>query len=166
MNRPVSPLLHDYKPSSARKAKKTKALQWFVVGLGIHLIGLTLVSTLNMPTPVTPHPTMPRTRSAVGAAHASVRSSIGVDRGPAGRECNVARLHDDGKSDRTGARQDETQIHEVSPTYDPGGFLPLPRGTEKGTETRAAMGKKQGSSGGSARQLTRFLLLSVTMNGA
>ncbi len=59
MHRPVSPLLHDYKPSSTRKAKNTQALQWFVVGLGIPLIGLTLVSTLNMATPVAPLPAMP-----------------------------------------------------------------------------------------------------------
>lgn len=52
MHRRPSPLLHDYKPSGARKAKKTKALQWFAVGLGIPLAGLALISTLNDAPPV------------------------------------------------------------------------------------------------------------------
>ena len=47
MHRPTSPLLHDYKPTAARLPKKSKALQWFVVGLGIPLLGLALVSTLG-----------------------------------------------------------------------------------------------------------------------
>lgn len=67
MHRTVSPLLHDYKPSSARKARKTKALQWFIVGLGIPLIGLALVSTLNMTTPVAPSPAMPVVQAIGGA---------------------------------------------------------------------------------------------------
>jgi len=52
-------LLHDYKPSVEKKPKKSKALQWFVVGLGIPLAGLALVSTLNMTTPATPPPQEP-----------------------------------------------------------------------------------------------------------
>ncbi len=51
MHRPVSPLLHDYKPSAAKKPKSLKGLQWFVVGLGIPLAGLAFVSKL---TPMTP----------------------------------------------------------------------------------------------------------------
>ena len=47
MNRPVSPLLHDYKPSASAKPAKFKAIQWFAVGLGIPLIAVALVSTLN-----------------------------------------------------------------------------------------------------------------------
>lgn len=60
MHRPSSPLLHDYKPRSSASPKKSKALQWFVVGLGIPLLGLTLVSTLT-PTPnaATPSPQTP-----------------------------------------------------------------------------------------------------------
>ena len=54
MHRRPSPLLHDYKPSGDRNPQKSKALQWFAVGLGIPLIGLGLVSTLNSPpNPVT-----------------------------------------------------------------------------------------------------------------
>ncbi len=52
-------MLHDYKPSVEKKPQKSKALQWFVVGLGIPLAGLALVSTLNMTTPVTPPPQEP-----------------------------------------------------------------------------------------------------------
>ena len=66
MHRPVSPLLHDYKPSAERKPKKSKALQWFVIGLGIPLIGLALVSTLNTTT-VTPPPQEPILTAAEGA---------------------------------------------------------------------------------------------------
>jgi murein DD-endopeptidase MepM/ murein hydrolase activator NlpD len=47
LNRPVSPLLHDYKPSAARKPAKFKALQWFAVGLGIPLVGVALISALG-----------------------------------------------------------------------------------------------------------------------
>ncbi|HEX5787944.1 MAG TPA: peptidoglycan DD-metalloendopeptidase family protein [Woeseiaceae bacterium] len=44
MHRRPSPLLHDYKPSAPKKKKKSKALQWFTVGLGIPLAVLLLVS--------------------------------------------------------------------------------------------------------------------------
>ncbi|MBT8106996.1 MAG: peptidoglycan DD-metalloendopeptidase family protein [Gammaproteobacteria bacterium] len=47
MNRPVSPLLHDYKHSAARKPAKSRALQWFAAGLGIPLVGVALISLLN-----------------------------------------------------------------------------------------------------------------------
>jgi len=49
LNRPVSPLLHDYKPSALRQPAKSKALQWFAVGLGIPLIAVTLMNTLDQP---------------------------------------------------------------------------------------------------------------------
>ena len=52
-------MLHDYKPPAEKKPKKSKALQWFVVGLGIPLIGLVLVSGLNTTTPVAPPPDEP-----------------------------------------------------------------------------------------------------------
>jgi len=45
--RSSSPLLHDYKPPAKQSLKKSKALQWFVVGLGAPLLGLALVSTLD-----------------------------------------------------------------------------------------------------------------------
>jgi murein DD-endopeptidase MepM/ murein hydrolase activator NlpD len=47
LDRPVSPLLHDYKPSEARKPAKSKAVQWFAVGLGIPLVGVALLSALG-----------------------------------------------------------------------------------------------------------------------
>ncbi|MGB5510292.1 MAG: peptidoglycan DD-metalloendopeptidase family protein [Woeseiaceae bacterium] len=47
MSRPVSPLLHDYKPSAKNRPAKSKALQWFAVGLGIPLLGLALITALN-----------------------------------------------------------------------------------------------------------------------
>jgi len=60
-------LLHDYKPSAEKKPKKSKALQWFVVGLGIPLIGLALVSTLNTTTQVAPPPLEPILTATKGA---------------------------------------------------------------------------------------------------
>lgn len=47
MPRPVSPLLHDYKPAPQSRPNRSRALQWFVVGLGIPLLGLALISTLD-----------------------------------------------------------------------------------------------------------------------
>ena len=60
-------MLHDYKPSAEKNPKKSKALRWFVVGLGIPLIGLALVSTLNTTTPVAPPPQEPILTAAQGA---------------------------------------------------------------------------------------------------
>lgn len=54
MNRPVSPLLHDYKPSPANKPARSRTLQWFAVGLGIPLIGVGLVTALNTSEPQPP----------------------------------------------------------------------------------------------------------------
>ena len=51
MSRPVSPLLHDYKPSARKRPAKSKALQWFAVGLGIPLAGLALITALTTSTP-------------------------------------------------------------------------------------------------------------------
>ena len=59
MNRPVSPLLHDYKPSAARRPAKYKAVQWFAVGLGIPLIGIALITGLNQSDPKPPVPYTP-----------------------------------------------------------------------------------------------------------
>lgn len=47
VHRRPSPLLHDYKPSGDKKPKKSKALQWFAVGLGMPLAGLALFSTFE-----------------------------------------------------------------------------------------------------------------------
>ena len=47
MNRPVSPLLHDYKQSASHQPAKSKALQWFAVGLGIPLAAVALINILG-----------------------------------------------------------------------------------------------------------------------
>ena len=47
MHRPASPLLHDYKPAPQSRPKKSRALQWFTVGLGIPLLGLLFISTID-----------------------------------------------------------------------------------------------------------------------
>ena len=54
MNRPASPLLHDYKPSATRKPAKSKAIWWFVAGLGIPLLGIALVTGLSTNNPLPP----------------------------------------------------------------------------------------------------------------
>jgi murein DD-endopeptidase MepM/ murein hydrolase activator NlpD len=59
LHRPVSPLLHDYKPPAEKKPKKSRALQWFVVGLGIPLLAVALVTALNTSTPAPPPPQEP-----------------------------------------------------------------------------------------------------------
>jgi len=47
LRRSSSQLLHDYKPTATRSPKKSKAVQWFVIGLGIPLLGLALLSTVD-----------------------------------------------------------------------------------------------------------------------
>jgi murein DD-endopeptidase MepM/ murein hydrolase activator NlpD len=47
LNRPVSPLLHDYKPSAGSPVKKSKAIHWFAFGLGLPLAAVALVLTLG-----------------------------------------------------------------------------------------------------------------------
>ncbi len=47
MNRPVSPLLHDYKSSARPQSKKPTAVHWFALGLGLPFIGLALVLILK-----------------------------------------------------------------------------------------------------------------------
>lgn len=59
MNRPVSPLLHDYKHSAARRPARSKALQWFAVGLGIPLLGVALITGLSTNDPQQPAPDTP-----------------------------------------------------------------------------------------------------------
>ena len=59
LNRPVSPLLHDYKPSAAKKPVRSRTLQWFAVGLGIPLVGVALIIGLGTSDPQPPAITEP-----------------------------------------------------------------------------------------------------------
>ncbi len=59
LNRPVSPLLHDYKPSAKQKPAKSRALQWFAVGLGIPLLGVALINGLSTSDPKPPESSEP-----------------------------------------------------------------------------------------------------------
>lgn len=54
MNRPASPLLHDYKTVASPKVRKTRKLQWFAVGLGLPLAGLLVVLSFRNPTNASP----------------------------------------------------------------------------------------------------------------
>lgn len=47
MNRPVSPLLHDYKLSATPQQKKSTAIHWFALGLGLPFVGLALLLALK-----------------------------------------------------------------------------------------------------------------------
>ncbi len=51
MNRPVSPLLHDYKPSSGEPVKKSKAVHWFAFGLGLPLAAVAFMLTIRSAPP-------------------------------------------------------------------------------------------------------------------
>lgn len=53
MHRPVSPLLHDYKPSDAGNSSKSKPLRWFAFGLGLPLIGLAFLPAVRDKGPAT-----------------------------------------------------------------------------------------------------------------
>ena len=64
MSRQASPLLHDYKPSAKGKPAKSKALQWFAVGLGIPLLGVALITGLGTSDPL---PQVPETPAMVAA---------------------------------------------------------------------------------------------------
>jgi murein DD-endopeptidase MepM/ murein hydrolase activator NlpD len=75
LSRQASPLLHDYKPSAARKPAKSKAFRWFAVGLGIPLIGIALVTGLSTNDP---KPAAPETPALV-AADAAVLSVEELD---------------------------------------------------------------------------------------
>jgi hypothetical protein len=68
LNRPVSPLLHDYKPSASRQPAKSKALQWFAVGLGVPLIAVALMNTLDQPASHEPVSSAPVMSSSPGEA--------------------------------------------------------------------------------------------------
>jgi murein DD-endopeptidase MepM/ murein hydrolase activator NlpD len=52
---------------SAPPPKKSKAIQWFVVGLGIPLVGLALLSTIDQPSQTTPPPETPEMAASTGA---------------------------------------------------------------------------------------------------
>ena len=47
MNRPLSPIRHDYKPAARIPAEKQNALPWFAVGLGLPLLGIALFLTIS-----------------------------------------------------------------------------------------------------------------------
>ena len=76
MHRQASPLLHDYKPDGARAPKRSKALQWFAVGLGLPLLGLALVSTLNTSEEIIEPPSAAPTMTATEGASEAAREPV------------------------------------------------------------------------------------------
>ena len=79
MNRPVSPIRHDYKPSASKAPAKSRALQWFAVGLGLPLIGVALMNGLSTNDPKPASPVTP----IMTAAPDDEVSAAPVDQGPA-----------------------------------------------------------------------------------
>lgn len=71
MHRPASPLLHDYKHAAPPGPRKSKALQWFTVGLGIPLIGLAMISAVDSKTGMPP--------AVEAALTAAPGAEVGVD---------------------------------------------------------------------------------------
>lgn len=71
MHRPASTLLHDYKPAPQSRPSKSRALQWFAVGLGIPLVGLLLISMTDR-TEVPTAPSGTPEMSAIGGAEVVV----------------------------------------------------------------------------------------------
>ncbi len=70
MPRPVSPLLHDYKQASFRKPRKSRAPQWFAVGLVLPLVAAVTFSLLTSepdPAPVAAEPGMSAANLPAGA---------------------------------------------------------------------------------------------------
>ena len=49
MNRPLSPIRHDYKPSARQSVKKPNALPWFAAGLGLPLVALAVYLLVDQP---------------------------------------------------------------------------------------------------------------------
>jgi murein DD-endopeptidase MepM/ murein hydrolase activator NlpD len=76
LNRPVSPLLHDYKPSAAKRPAKSKAFQWFAVGLGLPLVGVALIKGLGISDP---KPAIPETSTMTATASAEPLLTEAVD---------------------------------------------------------------------------------------
>jgi len=66
LHRSVSPLRHDYKPTPTKSSAKSKALQWFVVGLGIPLLGLAFISFVDVSTESSPLPKTPAMAASDG----------------------------------------------------------------------------------------------------
>ena len=80
MHQRPSPLLHDYKPSGTRHTKKSKALQWFAVGLGIPLAGLAVVSLLYKESPILPQTPEQAALLPAGDGQADVLTEIAIDK--------------------------------------------------------------------------------------
>jgi len=79
LNRPVSPILHDYKPTTGPQVKKVSALQWFGVGLGLPLLGIALLSGLRNETAERAPPVAAEATAAEQTADAAVIAHSGTE---------------------------------------------------------------------------------------
>lgn len=71
MNRPVSPLLHDYKPAAPASGAKSGKLKWFAAGVGLPLAVLLVVLSFRDSTPEGDRPAA----TEIGLAPISLDSS-------------------------------------------------------------------------------------------
>ena len=63
MSRPASPLLHDYKPSTSGKPAKSKAVQWFAIGLGVPILAVAFLNLQKDDPQDFDHPVAPGMRA-------------------------------------------------------------------------------------------------------
>ena len=76
LHRPSSPLLHDYKPTANPTPSKSKALQWFAVGLGLPLLGLGLLSSLDRTPTIEQQPPHPPGMTATAGEEVAVEELV------------------------------------------------------------------------------------------
>lgn len=77
MNRLISPINYDYKPSAAKQVKRKGALPWFAAGLGLPLIGIAVVlSQAKVPGEDTP---VLRPNAYVAQSRSPAQTDISVD---------------------------------------------------------------------------------------
>jgi len=72
----VSPLLHDYKSTARPEVRKFRAQHWFIVGLGLPLIGITLLLSLKNASGTDAAPVQPEIGAAAAAALSPVVPAI------------------------------------------------------------------------------------------
>jgi murein DD-endopeptidase MepM/ murein hydrolase activator NlpD len=77
LNRPPSPIRHDYKPSGTSEAKTPNALPWFAAGLGLPLVVVALFLTVGN------DPVAEVTGQAVAVAEPEIRRETPTDIEPA-----------------------------------------------------------------------------------
>jgi murein DD-endopeptidase MepM/ murein hydrolase activator NlpD len=82
LNRPVSPINYDYKPSAGKQPEKKSALPWFAAGLGLPLIGIALLLSQAKTAPEFAEETVAPAPSMIAALVADTDADEIVTDGP------------------------------------------------------------------------------------